>query len=131
MKIWYGFGSEHSMNLVMIGHFKSPEDAKGIQEIIERYSEGLKDKIEVGTPVEHFSDEVLELLRGDNINTLGPSELEQFLYDFSIQVKENKVILTTEEADVSAFFKLMITKGAKVEIFSAHDYPDSDYGRGK
>lgn len=31
MKIWQGYGSEHSMNLVMIGHFKSPKDATHAQ----------------------------------------------------------------------------------------------------
>ena len=28
MKLWYGYGSEHSNNLVMIGQFKSVEDAE-------------------------------------------------------------------------------------------------------
>jgi len=46
-------------------------------------------------------------------------------------VEGDKIILTTEESEVSAFFKLMIIKGAKVEIYSAHDYPDAEYGRSK
>ena len=28
MKVWVGFGSEHSANLRMIGHFDTPEDAE-------------------------------------------------------------------------------------------------------
>ena len=126
MKIWHGYGSEHSMNLVMIGHFKSSEDAKKTQGLIEQLTDGLRGKIDVGTPYERFSDEVMELLRGANCHILGPSELEQFLYDTHIQVEEDKIILTTDESDVSAFFKLMITKGAKVEIYSAHDYPEAE-----
>ncbi|WP_251259298.1 DUF6375 family protein [Klebsiella michiganensis] len=31
--------------------------------------------------------------------------------------------MTTDEAEVSAFVKLFVEAGAKVEIFSAHDYP--------
>ena len=27
MKLWMGYGSEHSANLVMLGKFKSAEDA--------------------------------------------------------------------------------------------------------
>ena len=131
MKIWHGYGSEHSMNLVMIGHFKSSADAKKTQELIEQLSEGLSDKIGFGTPHDRFSDDVLDLLRETNCYILSPPELEHFLYDTRVQVEGNKIILTTEESDVSAFFKLMITKGAKVEIYSAHDYPDSKYGRGK
>jgi hypothetical protein len=115
----------------MIGHFKSPEDAEETQKLIEQLSEGLSDKIDIGTPYNRFSDDVLDLLRETNCNILGPSELEHFLYDTHTQVEGDKIILTTDESEVSAFFKLMITKGAKVEMYSAHDYPDTEYGRGK
>lgn len=131
MKIWHGYGSEHSMNLVMIGHFKSPEDAEKTQQLIEQLSEGLKDKIDIGTSRDRFGDDVLDLLRETNCNILSPPELEQFLYDTHTQVKGDKIVLKTNESDVSAFFKLMITNGAKIEIYSAHDYPDTEYGRSK
>ena len=131
MKIWQGYGSEHSNNLVMIGHFKTVDDAKETQHLIEQLTEGLKDKIEIGTSYDRFGDDVMDLLRGTNCYSLGPSELEQFLYDTHTQVEGDKIILKTNESDVSAFFKLMITNGAKIEIYSAHDYPDSKYGRGK
>ena len=42
MKIWQGYGSDHSMNLVMIGHFKNPKDAEETQKLIEQLSEGLR-----------------------------------------------------------------------------------------
>ena len=74
---------------------------------------------------------MLDLLRETKFYNVSPSELEHFLYDTSTRVEGDKIILTTEECEVSAFFKLMITKGARVEIYSAHDYPDADYGRGK
>jgi predicted secreted protein len=119
------------MNLVMIGHFKSPEDAKKTQKLIDQLSDGLRDKIDIGTSRERFSDEVLDLLREANCYILSPSELEHFLYDTRTRLEGDKIILTTDESEVSAFFKLMIEKGAKVEIFSAHDYPDAEYGRGK
>lgn len=131
MKIWHGYGSEHSMNLVMIGHFKSPEDAKKTQKLIEQLSEGLRDKIDIGTSRDRFGDDVLDLLRESNCYILSPSELEHFLYDTHTRVEEDKIILKTDESEVSAFFKLMITKGARVEIYSADDYPDAEYGRGK
>lgn len=119
------------MNLVMIGHFKSSEDAEKAHKIIDQLSEGLRDKIEIGKSGDRFSDAVLELLRETECHNLSPSELEQFLYETHARVKGDEIILTTEESEVSAFFKLMISKGAKVEIYSAHDYPDTEYGRGK
>jgi hypothetical protein len=129
--MWHGYGSEHSMNLVMIGHFKSPEDAEKTQELIEQLSEGLRDKIDIGTSRDRFGDDVLKLLRETNCYSLSPSELEHFLYDTHTRVEGDKIILTTNESEVSAFFKLMIAKGAKVEMYSAHDYPEAKYGRGK
>jgi uncharacterized UPF0146 family protein len=131
MKIWRGYGSEHSMNLVMIGQFKSVDDARKTKQTIDQLTEKLADKIEVGKTRNRFEDEIFALLKDANIYTLGPRELEQFLYDVSTRIEEDKLILTTDESEVSAFMKLMIDKGAKIEIFSAHDYPDAEYGRGK
>jgi len=131
MKIWNGYGSEHSMNLVMIGHFKSSEDAEKTQKLIQKLTDGLKDKIDIGTHQDRFSDEVHNLLNEEKCYILTPSELEHFLYENDIRVEGDKIILKTEEFDVSAFFKLMIEEGAKVEIYSAHDYPEAEHGRGK
>jgi hypothetical protein len=131
MKIWHGYGSEHSMNLVMIGHFKSPEDAEKTQNLIGQLTEGLRGKIDIGTARYRFGDNVRDLLRETNCYCLSPSELEHFLYEVDTRVEGDKIILTTDESEVSAFFKLMIENGAKVEIFSIHDYPDTEYGRGK
>lgn len=131
MKVWRGYGSEHSMNLVMIGQFKSVDDARKTKQTIDQLTEKLADKIEVGRTRNRFEDEVFALLRDANIYTLGPLELEQFLYDISTRIEEDKLILTTDESEVSAFIKLMIDRGAKIEIFSAHDYPDAEYGRSK
>jgi len=131
MKIWHGYGSEHSMNLVMIGQFKSMEDAKKVQKAMDLLAKELTDKVEVGRPMNRYGNDVLELLGKINCHILAPSELEQFLYEFTSKVEGEKVILTTEESDISAFIKLMINEGAKIEVFSAHDYPDAEYGRGK
>lgn len=131
MKIWNGYGSEHSMNLVMIGHFKTSDDADKVHELFDQLADGLRDKIDVGTSTNRFSDEVDALLRELKCYCLSAFELEQFLYDNSISLEGDKIVLTTEESDVSAFLKLMVLKGAKVEVFSGHDYPEADYGRGK
>ncbi len=125
MKIWHGYGSEHSMNLVMIGHFKSTEDSQKTHRLIKQLTEGLRDKIDVDSQHDRFDDDVIGLLKETNCYNLSPFELEQFLYDVYTQVEKNKLILTTDESEVSAFFKLMIDNGAKVEIYSAHDYPDT------
>jgi len=131
MKIWHGYGSEHSMNLVMIGKFKNAEDAKKTKELIDQLTEGLKDKIDIGSLPNRYGDDVLNLLSKLNCHLLSLPELEQFSYDIQTEVEGDKIVLTTEESEVSAFFKLMIQEGARVEIFSAHHYPDAEHGRGK
>ncbi len=112
------------MNLVMIGHFKSEDDAKKTQEIIEKLSVELSGKIDIGTNQENFGSEIRDILKAADCYFLSPGELEHFLYDTHTRVEGDKIILETDETEVSAFFKLMMYKGAKVEVYSAHHYPD-------
>jgi len=128
MKIWDGYGSEHSMNLVLIGKFKRAQDAEKVEIDIENLSaQALKDDSHTiafdGPADQRFSDEMLSLLGKLNLNTLGPADLGQLLSDHHLERKEDRITVTTDEAEVSAFVKLFIEAGAKVEVFSAHDYP--------
>ncbi len=135
MKFWYGHGSEHSMNLVMIGQFKDAADAAKANQVIEWLTEEVNADIEagvvkVGEGTARFSERMLEILRKVNIYTLGSVELEQFAYDVRVELKGDQIVMTTDEVDVSAFLKVMLDKGARVEVYSAHDYPGTGHGRG-
>jgi len=133
MKIWKGYGSEHSMNLVMIGHFKEVSDAEEVKELLNKLAEQVRDdagRDQSETPSQdRFADRMLELLKAANLYTLSPAELEQLLYDVQVDVDGNKVVIRTDEVDVSAFLKVLIDKGARVEVYSAHHYPNTGYGR--
>ena len=136
MKIWYGYGSEHSMNLVMIGRFKDPLDADGAKQIIERIKDQVDADVQAGLmldgePTDRFSDGMRDLFKNVSVYTISPFELGQFSYDVSVEVDNGQVIITTEEGDVSAFLKVLIDKGARVEVYSAHHYPSTEYGRGR
>lgn len=136
MKIWYQHGSEHSANLVMIGHFEDATEATKAKEIIDALTKQVsedqdKGALVLGSPAERYGDAMLNLLLRLNIASIGPRELEQFLYDVSVKVEGSKMILTTEEDDVSAFLKIMFHRGARIEVYSAHDHPDTEYGRGR
>lgn len=128
MKIWNGYGSEHSMNLVLIGKFKRAQDAEKVEQDIDKLSaQALKDdsdSIPFADPEnQRFSDDMLSLLWSLNLHILGPGELGQLVSDHRLERKSDRITVTTDEADVSAFVKLFIEAGAKVEVFSAHDYP--------
>lgn len=133
MKLWIGYGSEHSMNLVMIGHFKKVSDAEEAREIISQISEqvfkDLDSQQDSVSPGDRFSDAMLDLLKNEKLYSLSPEELEQFLNDVRVDVDRNKVVITTDEVDVSSFLKVLLDKGARVEVYSAHDYHDTGYGR--
>lgn len=129
MKIWNGYGSEHSMNLVLIGKFKKAQDAKKVEEDIKKLSDqAMEDEshsLAFGPDPEdlRFSEDMLSLLHSLKLYTLGPAELGQLVFDHQLSREDDRITVTTDEADVSAFVKLFIEAGAKVEVFSAHDYP--------
>ncbi len=136
MKIWYQHGSEHSANLVMIGHFANAADATKAKEIIDALTNQVAEDqangtLTLGSPSARYGDAMLDLLGKLNIGTIGPSELEQFAYEVSFKLHDRDLVLTTEEFDISAFLKVMFLQGARIEVYSAHDYPDSEHGRGR
>lgn len=136
MKIWYQHGSEHSANLVMIGHFADATEATKAKEIIDELTKQVsadqdKGTTVLGSPSERYGNDMLDLLSRLNVHSIGPRELEQLLYEFNIKVEGSKLILTTDEIEVSAFLKVMFDQGARIEVYSAHTHPDAEYGRGR
>jgi Family of unknown function (DUF6375) len=136
MKIWYQHGSEHSANLVMIGHFQNAVDATKAKEIIDALTNQVREEESNGTrtlgsPSERYGNAMLDLLGRLDVASIGPRELEQFAYEFSVELQGNDLVLATEEFDISAFLKVMVLKGARIEVYSAHDYPETPHGRGR
>ncbi len=57
--------------------------------------------------------------------TIGPPEVEQFAYDVNVKLDAARIVVTTDESDVSAFLKVLVDHGAsRVEVFSAHFYKE-------
>ena len=134
MKVWFEYGSEHSSNLVMIGHFREVRDATRILEVLDQIREQVElderdDLIGVWGHTERYPERTRKLLNEFRINTLTPTELEQFCFEFHADVDEDKVVITTNEYEVSAYLKVMVESGARVEVYSADNFPNSDYGR--
>ncbi len=132
MKIWRGFGSEHSANLVIIGHFETPENAAAAVTALEGATRiAVEDadagRIVAGQVPHKFSSQMLEYLSKTNIS-LNHTDVEQLLYECSTKVDGNDLVVTTEEDNVNVFVKMMVERGARVEVYSAHKYPGK-YGR--
>lgn len=136
MKVWYEHGSEHSANLVMIGHFEDASEAAKVKEIIDALSKQVAEEqhrgtLVIGSPSERYGKEMLDLLARLDIASIGPRELEQFAYEVTTKVVGDQVVVTTEELDISAFLKVMFLRGARIEVYSAHDHAGTGHGRGQ
>lgn len=126
MKIWNGYGSEHSMNLVMIGVFKDALSADTAELLIKRITAKVRDS-SIGSTVEKknkYTSELFELMEQENIYYISPLEFEQFLFEVKLTKDHDKLKFVTDEDDISAFIKIMLHREAKIEIYSAHDYPE-------
>lgn len=108
----------------MIGTFKDADSAEKSKEAIDAITEFMTSGNADGTRPGQYPDGLMGLLEKVGFYSLSPGELEQFTFDIHSELKEEQVVITTDEPDVSAFLKLMVDKGARVEVFSAHDYPD-------
>jgi hypothetical protein len=123
------------MNLVMIGRFEDAKRATTARTAIEQITQQVdadvgKGLMEIGERADRFTDSMLDLLKELNLYSLGSAELEQFGYDVSVEQDDTSIVVTTDEIDVSAYMKILLDNGARVEVFSAHDYPGTGYGRG-
>jgi hypothetical protein len=43
----------------------------------------------------------------------------------------SSIVVTTDETDVQALLKVLLDKGARIEVYSAHDYPGTGHSRGE
>lgn len=127
MKIWTGYGSEHSSNLKMIGRFADESAAKAAVLIFERLRERIAADVEAetydpGDDAPDLTDEMSDLLRELKVWSLGPADVENLAYEFSVQRDGSDVILTTDENAVGGFVKIMVDRDARIEIFSMHTH---------
>ena len=135
MKIWLGYGTEHSMNLVMVGKFEENEEASqafaAIHHMMDQATADVESGLlEVGELPDRYTDAMMKLAEDLRFYSLHPAEFEQFVYDVAVDLKDDKIVITTDEADVSAFLKFLVHKGARVEVYSGHHHADTGYGRG-
>ena len=136
MKVWTGYGTEHSANLVIVGKFKNIKDAQEAKDIIDGLSTIISEGIREGILSEHdglengeFSDEQMDFFRQFNLMDYSYADMSSFLYEFNSTLEGSKLIITTEDLVTNGLINTLISKSAKIEIYSAHHYKDTGYGR--
>ena len=129
MRIWRGYGSEHSANLIMIGRFATPEDALTAITELEQLIQQVQGEFDYDrfddNPMSLYEDGSLrEFLSELGLYIFSAEDPETFNRDHNLQRRSEEIEIRTDEWDVSGFLKFMIHKSARVEIYSAHDFPN-------
>lgn len=131
MKIWQGYGSEHSYSMVLVGHFADIEKArKAESQMIKLAGAAVDLASSAREPTWHEPeprpDEAFwKFLRELGLYDVSLDEVQQFGYDHSLSRSECRIEILTDEGDVQGMVKAMIASGARVEIYSRHDWEKS------
>ena len=128
MKIWRGFGSEHSANMVMIGHFVTSTDAiraaEQLQELCDlAAAEFDYDRFRENQMSVFTNDPICEMLKKHELYHFAAEDIENLVCERTIDRDGKRVRIWTDERDLNGFLKFLINKGAFLEVYSAHDYP--------
>ncbi|MFD8373644.1 DUF6375 family protein [Streptomyces sp. NPDC059688] len=125
MRIWHSYGSEHSMDLVLVGTF---ETVSGAEAAMERM-EALKTLAEAEWSDDDWlrADDRMSRALADELGKLrlydmGRSDVDIYALDHSVQRTGSTVRVWTEESEVQGFVKVLINLGARVEVFSRHHW---------
>jgi Family of unknown function (DUF6375) len=124
MKLWIGQGSEHSYSLVLIGHFVDETKARGVEEKFERLKVGAESELPELTweGDQRYTDELYELLKEVKLYELSRSDVENFAYEHTVKRRGKDIQITTDEGEIQGFLKVLLNAGARIEVYSAHDW---------
>ena len=123
MKIWTGYGSEHSANLVMLGKFKTAEDATGFLAELEKLEKLIQEDESGDIVFRKFPKIILDEICNGRIrfcNDFAPKDLDDFkrnLQRYQLANAPTVVEFRSDETGWAGLIKMMINAGAKVEVF--------------
>lgn len=126
MKIWHSYGSEHSMDLVLIGTFES---VTGAQAAVDRMAQ-LKELAEQEwdddweRDFDRLPSSLSKALLEWNLVQMGRPDVDIYAYEHVVKHSGTTVQVRTEEGEVQGFLKLLLHFGARVEVFSRHNWLD-------
>lgn len=124
MKIWNSYGTEHSLNLVIIGKFVDESKAKEFDALVSEITSFLSGNESFEMESTKYDSETLDFLMKKNIASLSPEQLGHFVLDVDVEQDGNQVRISSDD-DVNAFISLLIHQGAKVEVFSRHHHEEN------
>jgi len=125
VRIWHSYGSEHSMDLVLVGTFETVVDAEAAverMEALKAVAEAAWTDDDWRRPDELMPRMLIDELAKLKLYDMGRSDVDIFAFDHSVERKGPTVRVWTEESEVQGFLKVLIHLGARVEVFSRHNW---------
>lgn len=123
MKIWTGYGSEHSANLVMLGKFKTAEDATSFLAELEKLERLIQEDGSGDDVYRAFPEKIMDAVFNGRIrfcNDFAPKDLEDFRMELHRQQRADDQTIVEFKSDVTGWaglIKMMVNAGARVEVF--------------
>lgn len=127
MRIWHSYGSEHSMNLVLIGRFQSLSAAEAATErmkVLQELADAQWSDDDWRRQDDRMDEAVIARLRELELYDFSRTDLDMFAFDHSVEHHDTTLRIRTDESEVQGFLKVFIDLGARVEVFSAHAWND-------
>jgi hypothetical protein len=125
VRIWHSYGSEHSMDLVLVGTFETVSGAEAAVERMEALAALAEaewsddDWREADERMPHsLADELYKL----KLYEMGRSDVDIYAFEHSVERNGTTVRVWTEESEVQGFLKVLLHLGARVEVFSRHNW---------
>ncbi len=123
MKIWIGYGSEHSANLVMLGKFKTPEDATSFLAELEKLERLIQEDDSGDDVFRDFPKKIMDEIFYGRIrfcNDFAPKDLDDFRMDLRRYQRDDDqtiVEFKSDETGWAGLIKMMLNAGARIELF--------------
>jgi Family of unknown function (DUF6375) len=131
VKVWTGYESEHSYRLIMVGHFTDATKAAATKEKFDRLAEHVTAQLDEGTmdvgwgAEERMNESLLQALTDLGLYDLSVTDASNFAYDFDTTQDGSRLTLSTDEGAVQGFLKVMLDAGARIEVFSRHNWTEA------
>ena len=115
------------MNLVLIGRFQSLSAAEAAQErmdVLRKLAEAQWSDDSWQRRDDRMNDATMDKLRELALYDFARTDLDMFAFDHSVKRTDSTLRIWTDETEVQGFLKVLIDLGARVEVFSAHQWSD-------
>jgi hypothetical protein len=124
------------MDLVLIGTFETVSSAEAAverMEALKSLAEAEWSDDDWRRPDERMPNTLVDKLWELKLYEMGRSDVDIYAYEHSVERNGSKVRVWTEESEVQGFLKVLIHLGARVEVFSRHNWnedgtPQADAG---